>query len=111
MKSLFLICLIALGLNAKIIDKGEFIIDYSYKYKGPTNVSYILDERSNEINIKERNNFYKDEELNYVNKVEKETAYGEGRQIFIEKSYYNVTTIGRTFIKACSNSEAIDYKA
>lgn len=55
--------------------------------------------------------FYKDEELNYVNKVEKETAYGEGRQIFIEKSYYNVTTIGRTFIKACSNSEAIDYKA
>lgn len=63
MKSLFLICLIALGLNAKIIDKGEFIIDYSYKFKGPSNVSYVLDERSNEINIKERNSFYKDEEL------------------------------------------------
>lgn len=66
---------------------------------------------SNEEGYNRLIQFYKDEELNYVDKVEKETAYGEGRNLFIEKSYYNVTTIGRTFIKACSNSEARDYKA
>lgn len=47
---------------------------------------------------------YKDIEMAYINYIEKTPDYGEGRSLLIEKSYYKVTTIGRTFIKACTNN-------
>lgn len=47
---------------------------------------------------------YKDIEMDYINFIEKMPHYGEGRSLFIQKSYYKVTTIGRTFIKACTNN-------
>ena len=58
---------------------------------------------SDETNYNKLIEFYKDDETKYINYVEKIPQYGEGRKLFIEKSYYKITTIGKTFIKACTN--------
>lgn len=47
------------------IDKGEFKILYSPKYKGAVSVSYELDKRVSIGNIKERMSFYKEHILPY----------------------------------------------
>lgn len=65
--SKIIICTILLNLNlfGVNIDKTEFIIKYDTNVKGPTKVSYILDNKSNLVNIKERPSFYKEPLLTY----------------------------------------------
>lgn len=50
---------------------------------------------------------YKDTEIEYKNFIEANEHYGKGRILFIGKSYYKVTTIGQTFIKACTNTSVV----
>lgn len=72
----------------------------------------ILDDKegtwfSEEVRYRKFNELYKNMEERYKDSVEKTSEFGEGRSLLTEKSYYRVTTIGRTFIKACTNSENI----
>lgn len=62
---------------------------------------------SDEKNYNKLTEFYKDNEINYRKHVEEMPHYGDGRNLFIEKSYYKITTIGRIFIKACTNSSVV----
>lgn len=58
--------LIALSLNAITIEKRAFTIEYNEKFKGATKVSYTLDKRVNEKNIKGRDSFYKEKSLDHT---------------------------------------------
>lgn len=61
--SLFLILGSSLYGKNIVLDKKEFIIEYSSKYKGPVKVSYTIDKKVNELNLKKRPKFYKDPSL------------------------------------------------
>ena len=45
---------------------------------------------------------YKDAKIEYENEIVNDRAYGENKKLEIKKSFYEVTTIGKTFIDACA---------
>ncbi|TLS95524.1 DUF4393 domain-containing protein [Aliarcobacter cibarius] len=49
---------------------------------------------------------YKDLKIEYENEVVNDKAYGENKNLEIKKSFYRVTTIGETFISACTCQSA-----
>lgn len=67
MNKIIILIFLSISLFGKdiLIDKGEFKVIYSVEYKGPVLVSYELDKRVSEGNIKKRPSFYKEPLLSY----------------------------------------------